>query len=101
MPEMNGKELSHRLGEMYPTLRTLFMSGYTANVIAHHGVLDEGVDFLQKPFTVDSLAERVRDMLDRPATVHPVPEPPSAVRRPRDGQPSAHALLSPPPAQDP
>jgi two-component system, cell cycle sensor histidine kinase and response regulator CckA len=64
MPGMNGKELKHRLMARQPGLRCLFMSGYTADVIAHRGVLDEDVQFLQKPFTVESLAERVRDMLD-------------------------------------
>jgi len=64
MPEMNGKELSHRLGEMYPTLRTLFMSGYTANVIAHRGILDQGIQFMQKPFSKESMAKKVREALD-------------------------------------
>jgi hypothetical protein len=45
-------------------LKCLFMSGYTANVIAHHGVLDEGVEFQPKPFTNQTLAERVREVLD-------------------------------------
>lgn len=63
MPGMNGRELRDRLASLKPGLRCLFMSGYTADVIAHHGVLDEGVQFLQKPFTVDSLAERVREAL--------------------------------------
>jgi PAS domain S-box-containing protein len=63
MPEMNGRELATRLQKLYPDLRQLFMSGYTATVIAHHGVLAEGVHFLQKPFTMKKLAEKVRDAL--------------------------------------
>jgi two-component system, cell cycle sensor histidine kinase and response regulator CckA len=62
---MNGKELSGRLQELCPGLKTLFMSGYTANVIAHHGVLDEGVNFIQKPFSQRSMAIKVREVLDR------------------------------------
>ncbi len=51
MPEMNGRDLSNSLISIYPDIKCLFMSGYTANVIAHHGVLDKGVHFIQKPFT--------------------------------------------------
>jgi PAS domain S-box-containing protein len=63
MPEMNGRELARRLLSLYPDLKCLFMSGYTANVIAHHGVLDEGVLFLQKPFTLKDLSTKVRAAL--------------------------------------
>jgi PAS domain S-box-containing protein len=66
MPGMNGHELQKRLMALQPGLRCLFMSGYTAAVIAHHGVLDEGVQFLQKPFSALSLAERVREVLKQP-----------------------------------
>ncbi|HRY49752.1 MAG TPA: response regulator [Candidatus Paceibacterota bacterium] len=65
MPGMNGKELHARLRAAHPDLRCLFMSGYTADVIAHHGVLDPGVEFLQKPFTLQTLAQRVREILDQ------------------------------------
>ncbi|MFH0782012.1 MAG: PAS domain S-box protein, partial [Pseudomonadota bacterium] len=65
MPEMNGKDLAKNLLSLYPDLKRLFMSGYTANVIAHHGVLDEGVNFIQKPFSMDDLAAKIRDVLDR------------------------------------
>jgi PAS domain S-box-containing protein len=65
MPGMNGKELDERLRASHPALKCLFMSGYTANVIAHHGVLDEGVQFLQKPFTARKLTAKVREVLDR------------------------------------
>ena len=69
MPEMNGRELARLLLENCPGLKVLFMSGYTANVIAHHGVLDEGIHFIQKPFSVDSLAAKVREALESDAPV--------------------------------
>jgi CheY-like chemotaxis protein len=64
MPEMNGRDLAKNLLSIYPDIRPLFMSGYTANVIAHHGVLDEGVHFIQKPFTRNDLAAKIREALD-------------------------------------
>ncbi|MHC1742653.1 MAG: PAS domain-containing protein [Syntrophobacteraceae bacterium] len=64
MPEMNGRELAARLTLIKPGMKCLFMSGYTADVIAHHGVLDEEVDFLEKPFSVKTLVEKVREVLD-------------------------------------
>jgi CheY-like chemotaxis protein len=64
MPEMNGRDLAEKLLVLYPDLKLLFMSGYTANVIAHHGVLDEGVHFIQKPFALKDLAAQVREALD-------------------------------------
>ncbi len=64
MPEMNGRDLARNLQSLFPGLRRLFMSGYTADVIAHHGVLGEGVHFLQKPFSQAELAARVRAALD-------------------------------------
>jgi PAS domain S-box-containing protein len=66
MPGINGKELLKRIRASRPELKCLFMSGYTADVIAHHGVLEAGVAFLQKPFTIKSLAEHVREALKRP-----------------------------------
>jgi len=66
MPGMNGRELLQRLRARNPELKCLFVSGYTANVIAHHGVLDDDVQFLQKPFTIHSLAARVREILEQP-----------------------------------
>ena len=66
MPEMNGRDLAKNLLSLYPNLKRLFMSGYTADVIAHHGVLDEGVQFIQKPFSVQTLAVKVREVLDDP-----------------------------------
>jgi two-component system cell cycle sensor histidine kinase/response regulator CckA len=64
MPEMNGKDLSKLICDIKPGLKCLFISGYTANVIAHHGVLDEGVHFIQKPFSIKNLAVKVREVLD-------------------------------------
>ncbi|MDO9531638.1 MAG: PAS domain S-box protein [Deltaproteobacteria bacterium] len=64
MPEMNGRELAERLIVMKPRLKSLYMSGYTANVIARRGVLDEGVQFLQKPFSLKALATKVREVLE-------------------------------------
>ena len=63
---MNGRELADHLRTRHPGLRCLFMSGYTADVIAHQGVLEEGVHFLQKPFTTAALASSVRTALDTP-----------------------------------
>jgi CheY-like chemotaxis protein len=64
MPEMNGRDLAKNLLSIYPHLKRLFTSGYTANVIAHHGVLEEGVHFIQKPFAIKELAAKVRAVLD-------------------------------------
>jgi CheY-like chemotaxis protein len=63
MPEMNGRDLVKNLLSLYPNLRRLFMSGYRANVIAHHSLLDEGVYFIQKPFSIKELAAKVREAL--------------------------------------
>ena len=64
MPGMNGKELGLQLLARHPTLKLLYMSGYTADVIAHHGVLDKGVHFLHKPFSTQTLSTKVREVLD-------------------------------------
>lgn len=64
MPQMNGRDLASRLRTILPGLKCLFMSGYTANVIAHQGVLEEGVAFIAKPFSFEELAKRVRATLD-------------------------------------
>jgi PAS domain S-box-containing protein len=63
MPEMNGRELQRVLAALRPGLKCLFTSGYTSDVIADHGVLDEGIHFLQKPFSRKTLAEKVRDAI--------------------------------------
>ena len=64
MPDMNGRELSNTLTRAYPELRTLFMSGYTADVIAHRGILDSDVHFVPKPFSKQLLAASVRSALN-------------------------------------
>jgi len=63
MPEMNGRDLAGNISFLSPNLRCLFMSGYTADVIGHHGVLDEDVHFIQKPFTLKDLTAKVREVL--------------------------------------
>jgi PAS domain S-box-containing protein len=63
MPGMNGRELQQQLAAIRPDIRTLYMSGYTDNVIVHHGILYEGVNFLQKPFTIHKLLGKVRQTL--------------------------------------
>ena len=64
MPDMNGRDLTTRLLALCPGLKVLFMSGYTANVIAHHGVLDEDVHFIHKPFSKQDLAIKIRETLE-------------------------------------
>jgi len=66
MPEMNGRDLAQRLRTLIPGLRTLFISGYTADVIAHKGLLEMGAFFLQKPFFKNDLAIKVREALESP-----------------------------------
>jgi two-component system cell cycle sensor histidine kinase/response regulator CckA len=65
MPGMSGGELAATLRVQHPSLKVLYMSGYTDNAIVHHGVLEEGINYIQKPFTLDALARKVRDVLDR------------------------------------
>jgi len=64
MPEMDGRDLAERMTGLYPDIKVLFVSGYTADVIAHHGVLDDGVAFIQKPFSMKDLTEKLREVLD-------------------------------------
>jgi CheY-like chemotaxis protein len=65
MPEMNGRELAERLHSFQPELKIIYMSGYTADVIAHRGVLEEGVAFIGKPFSSKELAAKVNEVLKR------------------------------------
>ena len=64
MPGMNGRDLADKLQAIRPGIRVLFMSGYTANAIVHHGVLDEGEHFIQKPFSMKKLSVKVRKALE-------------------------------------
>jgi nitrogen-specific signal transduction histidine kinase len=66
MPRMGGRALADQLAARYSGLRVLYMSGHTDDAIVHHGVLDPGTDVLPKPFTPETLAKRVREILDRP-----------------------------------
>lgn len=65
MPKMNGQDLYQRLASQRLADRVLYMSGYTADIIAPHGVLQSGIQFLQKPFTQDQLGEKIRSIFDR------------------------------------
>jgi PAS domain S-box-containing protein len=69
MPVMSGKELRNKLVGIRPDIKVLFMSGYPANIIAHHGVLEEGVQFIEKPFTLESLAAKVAEVATAGKTV--------------------------------
>jgi DNA-binding NtrC family response regulator len=66
MPGMSGHDLAKRLTAQHPNLRVLYMSGYTYNIFAENETLEDGLSFLQKPFTPKALAQRVREALDRP-----------------------------------
>lgn len=66
LPKKDGRSLYDLLARSRPEMKALFMSGYTENFVVHHGVLDKTVHFLQKPFTVDNLARKIREVLDQP-----------------------------------
>ena len=65
LPGMNGQQLADQLRSIQKGLKVLYMSGYTANIIAHKGVLESGVNFIHKPFTKASLAEKIEEVLSR------------------------------------
>jgi YesN/AraC family two-component response regulator len=71
MPGMSGSELAKLLKPLYPEIKILYMSGYTDNAIVHHGVLEKGVNYIQKPFTTEGLARKVREVLDKNSNKHP------------------------------
>jgi CheY-like chemotaxis protein len=64
MPGMNGRELATHISRSLPNIRVLYMSGYTENAVGHDGMLDAGINLMQKPFSLPSLKERVREVLD-------------------------------------
>jgi len=64
MPGMNGRELAERIQSIRPEIRVIYMSGYTDNAISHHGVLEPGINFIEKPFTPKSLMRKIREVLD-------------------------------------
>jgi FixJ family two-component response regulator len=61
---MNGKGLQQRISAMKPGIRVLFMSGYTADVITNRGIVDEGINFISKPFSLQALTQKVRQVLE-------------------------------------
>jgi CheY-like chemotaxis protein len=65
MPQMGGRQLAEQLKQVCQDFKVLYMSGYTDNAITHHGVLEKGMNYLQKPFTVDGLARKVREVMDK------------------------------------
>mgnify|MGYP001769830108 CR=1 FL=1 len=66
MPGMNGRELATRLGALHPETKVLYASGYTENVIVHHGVVEEHTNFVGKPYSVHGLAAKIREVLATP-----------------------------------
>ena len=65
MPGASGPELVKQLVDRRPTLKVIYMSGYTDEAIVHHGVLDAGIVFLHKPFSSESLGQKIREVIDR------------------------------------
>jgi FixJ family two-component response regulator len=64
MPRMSGLQLAQQLTKARPKMKVLFLSGYTDDAIVHHGIIDSDIPFLQKPFSSEGLANKVRDLLD-------------------------------------
>jgi signal transduction histidine kinase/ActR/RegA family two-component response regulator len=77
MPEMNGRQLADSARALVPELKVLFTTGYTRNAVVHNGMLDAGVAFLPKPFSVQQLAMKVRDVLDGGGVNRPLPVGPA------------------------
>ena len=71
MPGMSGSELAKLLIPLYPEIKILYMSGYTDNAVVRHGVLEKGVNYIQKPFTMEGLARKVREVLDKDSDKYP------------------------------
>jgi FixJ family two-component response regulator len=68
MPQMSGRELAGHLAHLRPEIKVLYMSGYTTNTIVHHGFLDPGLNFLQKPVKILNLIQKVREVLEGEAS---------------------------------
>jgi DNA-binding NarL/FixJ family response regulator len=64
LPDGNGREAARRVLAIRPSMRVLYMSGYTDDAIVHHGVLDEGLAFIHKPFTAEQIVHKIREVLD-------------------------------------
>ena len=64
MPELNGKEFVSKVNKIFPNVKVIYVSGYTDNHIVHNGLLDEDVNFIHKPYSVTTLAAKVREVLD-------------------------------------
>ena len=64
MPGINGRVLAEQLAPLHPTMKVLYISGYTDSFIAGHGVLEEGIHLLHKPFTEEALMRKIRELLD-------------------------------------
>ena len=65
MPDMNGRDLHEQVALVFPELKTIFMSGYTEDVINYHSILETDVNFIQKPFTVSDLAAKIHEVLNQ------------------------------------
>ena len=65
MPEMNGKELEEKVAEIHPEIKSLFMSGYTADIIAPHGIIEKNMNFIQKPFSIKDLTQKINSILNQ------------------------------------
>jgi DNA-binding NtrC family response regulator len=65
MPGASGPDLVRQLMERQPALKVIYMSGYTDDAIVHHGVLDPGINFLHRPFSSETLGQKIREVLDR------------------------------------
>jgi len=65
MPGLDGRALSESLSKLHPEMKVLYMSGYTEDTVIHRGVMEKGMNYIQKPFTVSGLINKVREVLDR------------------------------------
>ncbi len=75
MPEMNGKELKERIDTIKPGIQCLFMSGYPSDIITHRGIIDDGIHFIQKPFTSEEFFTIIRKVLEKNCSAESVPPP--------------------------